>query len=286
MKKSQMKKFTLITIISLLSLTLINTSGRILQKVEDDSCSKVQATNNTDCYNSSANSVEDNCCAISILGRKMCKNFKKDSEVYKAFGGIDTMKVYLTTNIMGSALVECNEKNPISEDVKTVANNCGNYNNPSVEACNALSNENIQCCFTETTTKALGKLNACAGVVAPVKLPSFTMKNDGDYNSLMCGVNSEEVITLNACAAVLPVNEADCTKLSKGDIECKFATYDKDGLRAKMCMGKKGDMEMMLNLGIEPRLRGISFNQLASEVDGVERFGFSVGLLFFLIFLF
>jgi len=254
-----------------------------------DKCSSVKATNATDCYASSANSDEDNCCAISFMNKLMCKNFKKDSEVYKSFesfGGINAMKVYLTTNVIGknSAEVRCTDNNTISADVKTLADNCGSLSTPSADKCGAMSNANVQCCYSTTTTKTFGKIEACAGVVAPIKMPSFTMNTNGENSSLMCGLNSDEQKMINGCSAVIPEAEADCAKLAKGDIECKYASYEKEGKRVKMCVGAKGDLEMMKNLEIEPRLRTVSFNQEKLELEGFERIRLSFAFCFFLIF--
>ena len=286
------KEFALI----LISLTIIS-CGRNLQSDSDltikDKCSSVKATKISDCFDVSANSNEDNCCSITILNRLMCKNFNEKSEITKSlesFGGIQKMNVFLTTNLLGSAEVQCSNQNKISDDVKTLANNCGNFNNPSVDGCAAFSNENVQCCFSSSFSKLLGNTNmeACAGIVAPIKMPSFSMKTDGDRSSLLCGVNSNEKTLMESCGDAQPENEADCTKFTRGDVECVLASYEKAGANVKVCVGKKGDIEMMKELGIEPRLRTVTFNQLNSENTGFDRIGFSYTfyLSFIIFFLF
>ena len=127
--------FLILTFISL-SLSLISCE-RILQSnydfLKNDTCSAVQANKPSDCFSASVNS--DKCCSLKILNRFMCKSFNEKSEVKKTFdsyGGLDKMNVYLTTNILGSAEVQCIDNNPISEDIKTLANNCGSFNNPSL----------------------------------------------------------------------------------------------------------------------------------------------------------
>lgn len=297
-----MKKFfTSILILSVLSLTISQTS-RNLQKLnfdakdyknykkEDDKCSLTKASNATDCWNSSADSADDNCCAIKVMNQVMCKNFKKGSEVYKSFqnfGGVEKMNVYLTTSLLGNADVSCSNQNQISEDVKTLANNCGNLKTPSVESCNAMSNSNVQCCYTNTMSKSLGNISmeACAGIVAPVNMPSYSMKNEGAQSSLYCGINSEEKNIMDSCAAAVPEKEEDCTKFSKGNAICKYASYEKSGERVKMCLGMKGDLQMMMDLGIEPRLRTV---RLSGEDESFGRIGFSylaflMSLIVFLI---
>jgi hypothetical protein len=217
----------------------------------------------------------------------MCKSFNEKSEVKKTFdsyGGLDKMNVYLTTSLLGSAEVQCSNQNPIIEDIKNLANNCGSYNSPSLEGCAGFSNKNVECCFSSMTAKNLGDINvnACAGIVAPVKMPSFSMKTDGQVSSLLCSVNPEEKTVMDTCGSTIPEIEADCTKFSKGDVLCKFATYEKAGARVKMCMGMKGNIEMMMDLGIEPRLRTVSFNQLSGNTNGIERI--NISFIFYLSF--
>lgn len=256
---------------------------------QNDKCSSIKTKNVDDCFASSANSDEDNCCAISALNNIMCKNFQKKSEVskaFEAFGGVENMNVYLTTNLLGSAEVICSNNNRVTEDVKTLANNCGNFNNPSVDGCNALSNSNVQCCFSTTFSKSLGNINmnACAGIVAPVTMPSFSMKNDGSQSSLLCGMNEAQKKIIDACSETVPEKEEDCSKNTNGDIECKYATYKKAGERVKMCLGMKGDIQMMMDLGIEPRLRTVRLGSDAEQ--GFEKIRLSVAFLLSLVFLF
>lgn len=281
----------------ILSLAIsIISCGRNLQdeyKKSNDKCSMTKATNENDCYAVSANSSEDNCCSISMTGGAltgtMCKNIKNDSDAYKSFdnfGGLDNMRVYLTTKMIGGAEVACSQKKQISEDVKTLANNCGNMNNPSVDNCNALSNENVQCCFYSTQMKNVGGLSVsnCAGVVAPVKMPSFSMTKDGEYNALMCGMNSQQKTVIDACGAVVPQKEEDCTKMSTSEINCRYASWEKkEGEKVNMCIGMKGDLQMMMDLGIEPRLRLVS---LRTDETSFGRIGMSFTFLISLILFF
>jgi hypothetical protein len=263
--------------------------GRLLQSAskENDACSSIKPTNKSDCFNSVGNTGNGKCCAISFFNTIGCKSIDIDSIAKKTlsnFGGEDKMNVYLSTNVMGNAEVMCSDKNPISEDFKTLANNCGNNKTPSLTGCNALSNENVQCCFTSSSVKVLGdsNLEGCAGIISPVKLPAFSMNLDASKSSFLCGVNSDEVETFDSCAAVTPNSEADCSKMSKGEVKCRFASFDKKDKKVKICLATKGDIEMMMNLGIEPRLREVNLNSLSDE-NGLDRVKVSLTFIMLMI---
>jgi hypothetical protein len=257
-------------------------------KKENDACSSIKAKTANDCFSSSVNSAENKCCSVgfSLMNQFTCRNFKKGSDVYNLIenkGGIENMNIYLNTKMLGTVEASCSAKNQISDDIKTLANNCGSLSTPSFDGCAAMSNENVQCCFYTSTAKALGGINidACAGIVAPVKMPSFSMSKEGEYNGLMCGVNSQQKNLIDTCGTVVPTKADDCSKMSKDDITCKFASYEKTaGEKINMCIGYKGDLQMMMDLGIEPRLRVVS---LKTEGNGFERIGMSYTFLISLI---
>lgn len=280
---------TLYLSIGLIILFSVN-CGRILQSAskENDACSLIKATNKSDCFNSVGNSGNGKCCALSFLNTVGCKSIEIDSTLNKTLsnlGGIDNMNVYLSTNQMGNAEVMCSDKNPISEDLKTLANNCGIYKTPSLIGCNALTNENVQCCYTSNSVKILGNdsnLEGCAGIVSPVKLPAFSMNLNGSKSSFLCGVNSDEVESFDSCAAVVPNSEADCSKMSKGEVKCRFASFENKDEKVKICLATKGDIEMMMNLGIEPRLREVRLNSLSDD-NGLERVKVSLTFIMLMI---
>ncbi len=271
------KEFLLMLITMALTFTYISCESekenyRILQStsnfdfLKSDTCPKIKVEKPSDCFAGSVNS--NKCCSLKMLNSYRCLSFDEKSEVKKSldeFGGLDKMNIYLTTNLLGSAEVTCSDKNPISEDLKSLANNCGSFNNPSLDGCAAYSNKNVECCYSSMLAKNLGNIDvkACAGIIAPIKMPSFSMSQDGQYSSLLCSVNSQEKNIMDSCGSTVPEKEADCTKFSKGDVLCKFATYEKAGSRVKMCMGMKGNVQMMMDLGFEPRLRSISLNQVS-----------------------
>lgn len=292
------KNFSLLLITMALSITYIssesiseidNENYRMLQlpSSRNDTCSNIVATKPSDCFAGSVNS--DKCCNLKVMNRNICKTFDEKSEVKKsldALGGLDKMNVYLTTSLLGSAEVQCSDQSPISEDLKTLAGNCGSLNPATIDGCSALSNKNVQCCFSAMIAKNLGNLNvnACAGIIAPMKMASFSMSLDGEYSALFCSVNSEEKTIMDSCGSTIPEKDTDCTKLSKGDILCKFLTYEKAGARVKACMGVKGNIEMMKEIGIEPRLRTISFDQApTSASNGLRRINVNSIIIYFIL---
>ena len=105
---------------------------------------------------------------------------------------------------------------------------------------------------------------------------------EGSKSALLCGTTIDEVVSMDSCVSVNPNSESDCNKMTKGDVQCRFAAMDKSGEKVKMCIAIKGDTEMMMNLGIEPRLRGVTFNSVSNST-GFDRYKVSFCLISILI---
>lgn len=256
--------------------------------MKNSKCSNTKTTSDTgnDCF--SVSDSDNQCCHTSFNGAKSCLPLSKnvpDATVFSQLGINDMSKIkaYVNSKLSGNVELKCSAE-AFSDEIKLKVNKCAAVTNSSISTCKAFTDSDIQCCYLAIGPTGIPSLNnnSCIGGSLPFKIPSFALYLNFLPISFYCGIDDNTKSLLEQCAAIKPGKESDCTKISPGDVQCKYGVYNKI---TPMCIGMTADVSLIKSMNLLSDFQNIEIynsSQTTSAIPATSKTNaFSIGYSIF-----